>query len=112
MAIRTNTLSGTKPHDLESQMKDNRRLLTYLFINVIVSACTILAVSGYGIRPTGLPFSALAVRVAYRPGILHLLITNPSTDATPFPEEPTAVVEIPKGMINIEKDHRSRQCCQ
>jgi hypothetical protein len=84
-------------------MKDNRRLLTYLFINVIVSACTILAVLWIwdpANRPAVLsPGGQNGVST----GNTAAPVTNPSTDPTPFPEEPTAVVEIPKGMINIEK---------
>lgn len=84
-------------------MRDNRRLLTYIIINVIVSACTILAVLWIW-DPANRPAALQPGGQAGVPtGNTISPDVNPPSNATPFPDEPTAVVEIPKGLINIEK---------
>ncbi len=83
-------------------MKDNKRLFIYLLINVVVSACTILAVLWFwdpGNRP-----AALKPEGGGNPptGLATTPVGTVSSDATPFPPAPTAIQDIPTGLIKIE----------
>ncbi len=80
-------------------MKDNKRLLIYLLINVVVSACTILAVLWIW-DPANRP-AALKPEGGGQ-SIQSPIVVPTGSSSTAIPILPTAVQEYPKGMIKIE----------
>jgi hypothetical protein len=85
-------------------MKDNKRLILYLFINVIVSACTILAILWIwdpANRPAALqPGSGTTVETPVVPVSTGLVNqTQPVATAV----QPTQIKEFPKDSIKIDK---------
>jgi hypothetical protein len=82
-------------------MKDNRRLLIYLLINVIVSACTILAVLWIW-DPANRPAQFKPATSSNPVAIINTLPAASQGGTTSAVAEPTAIKEIPTGLIKIE----------
>jgi hypothetical protein len=79
-------------------MKDNNRLFIYLLINVIVSACTILAVLWIW-DPANRPAQ---YKPAESSNPVAAINTLPAAAAGNATAEPTAIKDIPTGLIKIE----------
>jgi hypothetical protein len=85
-------------------MKDNKRLILYLFINVIVSACTILTILWIwdpANRPASLQPGASSTGTT--PVILASTGQVNQTQPVATAVQPTQIKEFPKGLIKIDK---------
>lgn len=79
-------------------MKDNKRLFIYLLINVIVSACTILAVLWIW-DPANRPAQFKPAEISNPVAAINTLPAAAASNAT---AEPTPIKDIPTGLIKIE----------
>jgi len=81
-------------------MKQSKRIVLFLLLNVVVSACTILAVLWLW-DPANRPAALLPAQPtsAALPGAATL---DPNATLAPVLPTPTEIKEIPKGMIMVE----------
>lgn len=83
-------------------MKDNRRLFIYLLINVIVSACTILAVLWLWDPDNRPAFLKPGGQTTVATGSAKSTPMAGGIQPTVMAEKPTEVKDIPTGLIKIE----------
>lgn len=81
-------------------MKDNKRLFIYLLINVIVSACTILAVLWIW-DPANRPAQFKPANSGSPATVINTLPAS-TAGAGSATAEPTAIKDIPTGLIKVE----------